>query len=64
MISLAAFEIMSVRPAPGLEMADGGLDGGASAEFAFDGSVDTALLAGAEDAALLGSVWPRYSLST
>ena len=40
--------------AVGLHMADDGLDGGATSQFAFDDTEDAALLAGDEDAARIG----------
>ncbi len=43
-------------PSIGLAMADDGLDGGAAPEFAFDLSMDAALLARLEDPERLGRV--------
>lgn len=43
-VSLAAFEIIPVQSMVFLEMPDNGFNGGAAPEFAFDLSVDAALL--------------------
>jgi hypothetical protein len=50
-VALAAFEIAAAEMAVGLHVSDHGFDGGAAFEFALDGTVDAALLAGDEDTA-------------
>ena len=49
--------------AVGLHVADHGLDGGATSQFAFDDAEHAALLAGDEDAAWVGGVMAAVSLT-
>ena len=48
----------------GFHVADHGLDGGASSQFAFDDAEDAAFLAGDEDAAPVLGVMTAVPLST
>jgi hypothetical protein len=48
----------------GLHVTDGGLDGGAAAQFAFDAAQHAALLTGDEDAASDLGFCGRWPLST
>jgi hypothetical protein len=50
-VSGTTFEIAATEVTHGFHVADHGLDGGASSQFAFDDAKDTALLSRNEDAA-------------
>src|ERR1700716_3493743 len=50
-VSGTTFEIAATEVTHGFHVADHGLDGGASSQFAFDDAKDTALLSRDEDAA-------------
>jgi hypothetical protein len=50
-VSGATFEIAAAEVTLGFHLADHGLDGGASSQFAFDGAEHAALLSRDEDAA-------------
>jgi hypothetical protein len=61
-VSGAAFEVAAAEVTFGLQVSDDGLDGGAAAQLALDGTEDTALLAGDEDAAGILCVVAAVSL--
>ena len=61
-IAGATFEIAAAEVAFGLHVADHGLDGGSTSQFAFDDAEDAALLARDEDAARVLGVVAAVSL--
>jgi len=61
-IALCSLEIAAVEMTLGLHMADDGLDGGATSEFALDDAEHAALLAGDEDAVRVGHIVAAIAL--
>ena len=61
-VAVAAFEIAAAEVAVCLDVADHGLDCGATSELAFDDAEDAALLTRDEDAARIWSIVTAVSL--
>src|ERR1700736_3241839 len=61
-VSGTTFEITATEVTLGFQVADHGLDGGASSQFAFDDAEDAALLSGDEDAARVVRVMTAVTL--
>ena len=61
-VSGTTFEIAAAEMTLGFHVADHGLDGGASSQFAFDDAEDAAILSGDEDAARVLRVMTAVTL--